>query len=306
MNFQFYLELATRVQDERLLDLLRIPGSASIGKGTWRAQWWSHGKTTRMRSAHREQILTRVRQDGINELDLKWQAEGSTTDNALIRLANLWNSFTPEQTSALWAPVPTEKLSSRDDERKRMNFGGGTPPPHEGYKRSRPSTLECFWEFESEGDTLDDVELQKRVIDWLRGAIQDVCEALACFGYGCVHGTCRKMSMVTSMGGVAAWTDELEEKFENIYPILIGPVASCEGLAAVLGDRASLILISEKAPSAIISIPPARVDEIRQDSGVREWVVIRDLSKIDAPAATLDAIYQRRLAVSWEAPFIKR
>jgi hypothetical protein len=108
------------------------------------------------------------------------------------------------------------------------------------------------------------------------------------------------------MGGVAAWTDELGERFENIYPILIGPVASCEGLAAALGDRCSLIRFSEQAPSAIVSIPPDKVEEIRQDPAVKEWVVIRDVSKLDAPAATLDAIYERRMRLSWEAPFVKR
>jgi hypothetical protein len=306
MNFKFYLELATRVQDERLLNLLRIPESGSVGTGIWRARWWSRGKTTRMRSADREKILGRVWQERINELDLKWQPENSSTNNLPIRLVDLWNSFTPERTSVLWAPVPTEKLSSRDDERKRINFGGGKPPLDEEYKRSRPSTLECFLEFESEGDALNDGGLQNRVIDWLRRALQGLCEPLDCFGYGCVHGTCRKMSMVTSMGGVAAWTDQLGEKFENIYPILIGPVASCEGLLAMLGDRGSLIRISQKAPSAIVSIPHERVEEIRRDPTVREWVVMRDLSKIDAPAATLDVIYQRRLALPWEAPFVKR
>ena len=306
MNFEFYLEIATRAQDERLLTLLRIPDSASVGKGIWRARWWSHGRTKQMRSADREKILSRICQDGINELDLKWQSEDSITRNTLIRLANLWNSFTPERASALWAPVPTEKLPSRDDERKRVNFGGGAPPLHEEYKLPRPSTLECFWEFESEGDTLDDFELQNNVIGWLTHAIQHVCEPLTCFGYGCLYGTCRKMSMVASLGGVAAWTDELGEKFENIYPILIGPVASCEGLVAVLGDRGSLIRISEQAPCGIVSIPPEKVEEIRRDPAVREWVVIRDLSKIDAPAATLDAIYQRRIKLLWEAPFVKR
>src|SRR5690348_14433455 len=104
LNFKFYLELATRVQDERLLNLLRIPESASIATGIWRARWWSHGKTTRMRSADREKILGRVWQR-INELDLKWQLENSSTNNFPIRLVDLWNSFTPEQTSVLWAPV---------------------------------------------------------------------------------------------------------------------------------------------------------------------------------------------------------
>jgi hypothetical protein len=306
MNFKFYLEIATRAQDERLLNLLRIPESASVGAGTWRARWWSHGKTTRMRSIDREQILRRVCQDGVNELDLKWQSEDANTNNVAIRLVDVWNYFAPERTSTLWAPLPTEKLSSRDDERKRVNFGGGAPTLHEGYKLARPSTLECFWEFESERNTLDDVELQKNVIGWLKHALQEVCESLTCFGYGCLHGTCRKMGMLTSMGGVAAWIDQLGEKFENIYPILIGPVASCEGLAALLGDRGSLIRIAENAPSAIVSIVPGRVDEIRRDPGVREWVVIRDVSKIDAPAATLDAIYQRSMAVPWEAPFVKR
>ena len=74
----------------------------------------------------------------------------------------------------------------------------------------------------------------------------------------------------------------------------------------MLGDRGSLIRISQQAPSAIVSIPQERVEEIRRDPTVREWVVIRDLSKIDAPAATLDAIYQRSMALPWEAPFVKR
>src|SRR5579884_1319871 len=128
MNIRFYLELATRVQDGRLLDLLRIPVSASVEKGEWSARWWSHGKTKRMRSSDRDKILRRIAEDRLNELELKWRCESSSTNCRSLRLVDLWNSFSPEQTTSLWAPVPTEKLSSHDDERKRKNFGGGDPP----------------------------------------------------------------------------------------------------------------------------------------------------------------------------------
>ena len=112
--------------------------------------------------------------------------------------------------------------------------------------------------------------------------------------------------MLRGVRSVGPWTDRLGEKFENIYPIMIGSVASCEGLAAVLGDRCSLIRISGQAPSAIVSIPPEKVEEIRQSPTVKEWVVIRNISEMDGPPARLDEIYRRSMEISWEAPFVKR
>ena len=51
MEFNFYLELASRAEDSRMLDLLRFPGPAALqGGGRWVARWWAHGKTKRMHS----------------------------------------------------------------------------------------------------------------------------------------------------------------------------------------------------------------------------------------------------------------
>ena len=112
--------------------------------------------------------------------------------------------------------------------------------------------------------------------------------------------------MVSSMGGVAPWTDQLGEKFDNIYPLLIGPVASCEGMAAAIGEECSLVQIAEHSSIAMLTIPAEKVDEIRLNPAVKDWVVIRDVSGLKAPAATLDAIYERDKNLPFLAPFVKR
>jgi hypothetical protein len=96
------------------------------------------------------------------------------------------------------------------------------------------------------------------------------------FGYGCVHGNCRRMSMVMSLGFPEI--DQLGSKFENIYPILVGSRSSCEGLAALLRGFATLVPFSDHAKSAILSIPPDQVKAASENADVQQWIVPRQPS----------------------------
>jgi len=325
MQFKLYLELATRTQDAALLELLRFPDHAVLKSGEWSARWWSHGKTKRMRSADREKILARLADDGVNELEFKWRPRDNAEAGDPVRLVELWFDFVPSRVSALWAPVPTQKLASHADERNRINFGSGKPRDYSRYRLPYPSTLACFFTFEYREDVIkDDLELLERFIEWIRTSFSSRLDPLQVFGHGgpggCDGGPGNfyRMPMLYGMRSVGPWTDRLGAKFENIYPILIGPVASCEGLAAALGDRCALIRISKRAPIAIVSIPPGRVEEVRHDPTVKEWVVIRDVNEIDQPQellakpgyesrqAMLDEIYRQQSALAWLTPFVRR
>jgi hypothetical protein len=318
MQFKLYLELATRTQGAALLELLRFPEHAVLKSGEWSARWWSHGKTKRMRSLDREKILARIATDGVNELEFKWRPRDLSVAGEPVRLAELWFDFVPSRVSALWAPVPTEKLAPHADERNRINFGSGRPPNYSRYRLPYPSTLECFFTFEYREDVIkDELELLERLIEWIRTSFSPRLDPLQLFGHGGPE-SFRKMPMLYGMRSVGPWTDRLGEKFENIYPILVGPVASCEGLAAAIGDRCALIRISEQAPIAIVSIPPGKVEEVRHDPVVKEWVLIRDVNEIDKPQellaeqgsesrqAMLDEIYRQEASLAWLAPFVKR
>jgi hypothetical protein len=261
-----------------------------------------------MRSNEREKILSKLADDGINEVELNSKSSAARPQSR-PRIMDACLSLYPSVMSDLWAKVPETLLKHRADERQRKSFGGGQSfrEDHQGsYRLPYPSVAEYSLNIEVPRDSETDTRLQELSMDLVQRAMPQALHQLNLFGYGCVHGKCRTQMMLHNMGGIAAWTDQLGEKFENIYPILIGPVSSCEGLAAALGDRCSVIRISEQALSAIVSIPPESVDEIRQDPVAKEWVVMRDVSKVDAPAPTLDAIYERRKALSWEAPFVKR
>jgi hypothetical protein len=304
MQVTFYVELATRKQDKTVIDLLRFPEHKDIRDGEWLARWWSFGKTKRMRSTDRDKVIQRLVGDGINELDIKWNSRTPNRQERTFRLISSWILFNPAWGSALWASVSKEPLTSAADESQRRNFGSGDIPDYSEYRLPLPSNLECFLTFEVH-DTLTGPKLQKQFVEWVRSALPVELGALNYFGQGGEQ-HCRIMTMSASMGGVAPWMDQLGEKFDNIYPLLIGPTASCEGIATAIGEECSLVKIAEQSSIAMISIPAENLEAIRANPAVKDWVVIRDLSWLKAPASTLDAIYELEKSLPFLAPFLKR
>jgi hypothetical protein len=280
MEFDFYLELASRAEDSRMLDLLRFPSAAALQGGHWAAQWWAHGKTKRMHSGDREKIFSRLGVAGFNELELKWQAvEPAPVETVKIVRAQL--DFFPSPMNALWAPVPLHQLKSHAEDLSRRNFRNVESVLKREYKLPHPSVLECYLRLAATGAKLSDVELQEASIRWIRSVMPPGLAVQEIFGYGCVHGSCRRMSMVISREFQEI--DELGARFDNIYPILIGPRASCEGMAAALSGLGTVFPLSDDAKIAILSIPPDQVKAALESTEAKAWIVPRQPSPHKQP-----------------------
>ena len=271
MEFDFYLELASRTEDSHVFDLLRFPGvSALQGGGQWAARWWAHGKTKRMHSGDREKIFSKIEVEGFNELDLKWRPFEPTPVEA-VRVVSAQFDFSPSPMNRLWAPVPLHRLKSHAEDLSRRNFRNAESVLKREYKLPHPSVLECYLRLAVSGNNLSDLDLQAASIRWIRTVLPKDLLDQEIFGYGCVHGSCRRMSMVMSLG--LPEIDQLGEKFENIYPILIGPRASCEGMAAALRRLGTVVPLSDDAKVAILSIPPDQVKVALESTEAKAWIV---------------------------------
>jgi hypothetical protein len=91
-------------------------------------------------------------------------------------------------------------------------------------------------------------------------------------GYGCLGGLCRRMMVLHALGGVPAAVDQLGEKFEGLYPILIGPRDTCEGLVASLNGIAKLHIISKQSRTALVSIPSEAINGTTRDLA-DNWII---------------------------------
>jgi len=309
VKFKFYLELGSRTQDKGGLDLLRFPMLTAFAEGqSWSAQWWS-GRTRRNRGTERDTVLQSVAAKGANELQLQCRTHPTkepTAKDVRVTGASIW--FTPSPTSDVWAEVPSTPAKSHIDERNRLSFGGGrsfVQEFHNKYQLPYPSVAEYSLELECAAQIADEFALQEMAISLLRASFPAALAQSNIFGYGCVHGGCRKQMMLHSLGGVPAWIDELGEKFENVYPILVGPRHSCEGFASVIGDGCSVTSIANGSPVGVLSISPAKIEEVRHDPKAKEWVVMRDLSKLGGSPATVEELYRKEKSVPWVAPFVK-
>ena len=249
----------------------------------------------------RERILARLARDGFNELDLTCKT-GPTKPARKPEFTECWITTELSPLSILWAPVPEEKMGSIPEDRKRRNFGmhaqalsgqavSGThpdAPPPSTYQKPYPTVVGYMLETEAAADAADGPDLQRMSVDLLRHAVPPSLKDCDIFGYGCAGGGCRNMGMLVDAGSRGGNVDELGEKFENVYPILIGPRASCEGLAEALGGVEKWPLFEgPDNPTYILSIPPERavppfprrsdvLAPSAADPAVRRWLVTCD------------------------------
>ncbi len=276
MEFDFYLELGSRAEDSRMLDLLRFPSEAALqGGGQWAARWWAHGKTKRMHSGDRGKIFHKINIEGFNDLTLKWRPFTPARVET-VKVISAQFEFSPSPMNKLWAPVPLHQLKSHAENLSRKNFRNIESVLKREYRLLHPSILECFLRMATPDEHLSDIELQQLAIRWIRAVMVEDLAVQEIFGYGCIHGSCRRMSMVMSRD--FSEIDELGEKFDNMYPLLIGPRASCEGLATALKGLGTVFPLSEHARIAILSIPPDQVQAAAENADAKKWIVRRQPS----------------------------
>lgn len=266
MKFKLYIALASRVEDEGILNLFRFPVNETLVPGArWWAKWWSGG-TRQMQSKDRESIFTRVAHNGFNEVNFTCKTgPAKPARTPQIAAASLYAKLSPH--NILWAPVPEQTMKSIQEDRRRKNFARLSRGPLPGrYQTSPPvrekpciTEMDCTLAVETNAQIVDHRDLQLISVELIRKAIPQRLRDCAVFGYGCIGGECRNMGMAVSVGSRGGNVDDLGEKFENIYPILIGPTASCNGLADALGNVATLPLFAgSDSPASILSIPSER------------------------------------------------
>ena len=281
MKFQLYLELATRTEDEKILELLRMPRAKVLSDIQWAAKWWSHGRTRTMRSMDRERLILALSREGLNELDLSGKATAGA-DGMAPTVVGAWILLTLSPMNILWSPVPEEVLSNPHEERKRRNHAMHEPIRAGEFATPYPSTVEYLMDIESaEPETSDLVQV---AFDFIRHASEPAMASLDLFGYACIGGDQRRAQMTHNVASRGGSIDQLGKKFDNVYQIMIGPKASCEGLAAALQTAPPQPLLpSGPSQTYIFTVPvelgvppgPRSSDVLAPsaaDPSVRKWL----------------------------------
>jgi hypothetical protein len=251
MAFKLYLELGIRAEDETVLELLQFPDSEGLPKMDWSGISWSHGKTRKLRLHRREEIISSVAREGTNEVEIEGRKKRSTSSRSV---SGVWIHLTISPMNILWAPVPEQSLRNAAEERKRRNHA-----IHEGIRAGSfslpyPSVVEYLIEIEGSA-SVSNLENQRVAFNFIRNAVTARMASLDVFGYACINADCRRALMTHNVAGRGAQIDKLGEKFDNVYPILIGPRTSCEGLADCLGIEASPLASSQPSRSYILEVP---------------------------------------------------
>lgn len=284
MKFNLYVELASRLEDEKVLDLLRFPADSIVGSGArWSCKWWAHGSPHKTITKNREEVLSGIAVSGFNDLELVCRTDSGPEGQTRPFVSGAWVQTELSPGNILWAPVREAELDRPQDDRNRRSFAAHTNL--EAFARPYPSVVEYLFEIEASNDADDEIELQRISVDLIRSGIPLALAGSDIFGYGCIEGRCRRQRMTHNLMGRGGSIDELGEKFENIYPILFGPRASCEGVAHALGceqiwplfpnnsDQTYIVSIPAEKAIGAGPRPPNALALSARDPAVRKWIV---------------------------------
>jgi hypothetical protein len=274
MKFNLYVELCTRSVDTSLADLLLFPGEQMLPERVkWKANWWTGGRTRRAQVVRRESILKKLSPERFNELEIRFTGEPARP-GARATIVEGWLYMSPSPFSALWAPVPNERLASPKEERSRKTFHAGDSAQwKQRFQKPVPSDLECSLEVELHENPSDDDELQVAAVGVIQDAMPEPFSIQDAIGYGCLRGTCRRQSTVRNLGSIPEATDSLGEKFESIYPILIGSTRLCEELAASLEGLGTVKPLGTNGTTSILSIPPSRFEQAKAIRATQNYTI---------------------------------
>lgn len=265
MKFILYMELGIR-NVELSSDLLLFPDENRLPDNQeWTAKWWGQGRTRILRSRNRGPILYRLCSERFNELELRFQTKGSLRQGPDAKIVRGWLQMYPSPSSILWATVSGEKLTTPIEERRRKQFVTAEDPKWRGrFRRPYPSVLECSeLEIEVCTDVSGDEDLQSIAVGLIADAMPSSLTSQDIFGYGCLRGSCRKQMMLANLGDVPEAVDLLGDKFEDIYPILIGRTALCKELASRLDGLGKVVQLGADKFNSILSITPSEVQKAR-------------------------------------------
>jgi hypothetical protein len=234
MNRLFKLQLISFEQDARAFQLaMALPEVFAPRSGPWSVKIWGEGRSGR--ASKLSKAIEKLSATKLDGAELKHRFE-SDVDVDGIKMIVTSLKFTLSPTHSLWAPTDSYGISSRDDENARKHYAGCERRAKLCEVSTFPVLLTVDIDIESERSQS---EVDKAACNLLRRGMDLSPHSAKVMGYGGLKHTPRMLCLIGDLYPLKEARSLLDQRFLELFPILIAPADLCSRLSATSGTPPS-------------------------------------------------------------------
>ena len=281
-NWLFHIQLLSFLEDENLLNLLRFPGKPlSIDRPEIEVLYWSRGEPVYQQLKALEDPLDLLAEGQANEIFVVYRAASIQALIDDISLVEINSRLNISSTSSVWASTKDCEVSDGERGHILMIYEAQEVFPESEINR-RPTLLQVIVEFQS---SQNKDELYQKLLDLLLRSFPDILKDYQLTGCAqLLKKEQKELVRISSdiysiLNQLAPWPKTyplLDEQFDDLHPILIGPLSRCTSLSNALGNAVTLKtfpLASSEQSLAAIWIPESVLQNPDSATIAAPWLV---------------------------------
>jgi hypothetical protein len=269
-NWILNVQLITQDQDAALLDLLRFPDPPLLPPDA-RVQV-SDGSRGQRRLKLREltDFISSLVHQQANEVQLDFKFEPWEIPGSAIIVSGITNLLSISSTSSVWKPAGDEPADRAA--RRIWSTAVGMEQMVRWQKLdSYPTLLQSVIEIESQ---VSRPELMPRLFDIMADSIPQMLVHPGISGAADLE---KQLGPANLLQAIAPWPGAirfLNQRFDNLHPIMFGPVDRCKKLMRALGSQ---VLVREIGSElGIVHVPDELVKSESSQAAVKNLLVPKD------------------------------
>ena len=273
------LQLLNSAQDELAVDALRVlEPFVSWRHVTVRSRWWARGWIKGPAFSSIDGLVDRLSKDQANEVEVAFTfSVPYEIPSARFKIRSIRCSLAISPTNRLWAQVTGFSLPRHEDELRRASYESREQSLKWSGITSCPTLLEALFEIDAvnSGD-----ELTRSFWEAIPETVATAVTWSSLSGCADLHDP--MVFRENILESLAAWPKSyplLGRHFDDLHPILLGPISTCEALGKALGEHVSLRRMGRSENSGMLGLlwlPLGVVGDPNNRALARPWLVPRD------------------------------
>jgi len=238
------LELLSSIQDATVLSLLDFPEYPLLPPGAIiNVKRRSQGKVFQHKPKSFDGFANKLKNQQFNALEIKYQFEIFEIPGSGIKIKSMQGFLRVSPTNSIWADKETwPKPETYAARREFLSYGSKEGLTKNGQMILFPTFFEIYISLTNEGTSED---VYQFIYNHLPATIPNSIIKLGAFGYAELeaNNSASTIFLNTIQARLASKLENfamLNECFDSLHPLMIGPANICADLASSLGDNVSV------------------------------------------------------------------
>ncbi|MDZ8140136.1 MAG: hypothetical protein RM049_33415 [Nostoc sp. DedQUE04] len=278
----FRIQILSFLQNSEVLNLLRFPTNPLLPKNVEvEASYWSRGCTVKKSSKNINNLINFLSDKQSNRISFSYNFIPYNIPGLDISVKKITNQLDISPTNLIWASTTGYQTHNYSDEAIRMTFESKAISLKHKEIYVYPTLLDCV--IILKGSNNKD-EMYQRLFNLLSCSIPHTLMNKTIIGCAELDEHSELISFLNILNRLTPWANAysfLSERFDDLHPILIGPLNLCRNLSSIFDNVVQLENVSgidTEQALGIVFIPQTILKNTNSRNIAQPYLVPKDKS----------------------------